>query len=188
MTGDQTNNTISQDKIAHIRRDYIRLMNEQHRAEYGPFLTPVKVMNPELHSKLTEAHFSTRNPQLTRRREKRGLPYNKLPKRKKKACSIHELYVDFEEIGWSGWILSPKGYNAYHCKGACQFPLGQNQQPTNHATVQSIVHAFRAGKDIGTPCCVPNQLYSISLLYFDDHENVILKLYDDMVAASCGCH
>lgn len=96
--------------------------------------------------------------------------------------------MDFDEIGWSGWIISPKGYNAYHCKGACPFPLGQNQKPTNHATVQSIVHALRIGKEVEMPCCVPNKLFSISLLYFDDDENVILKQYDDMVAASCGCH
>ncbi len=110
-------------------------------------------------------------------------------RRKRTTCSRHELYVDFDEIGWSGWIISPRGYNAFHCRGECPFPLGQNQRPTNHATVQSIVHALRIGKGaVGTPCCVPNKLYSISLLYFDDDENVILKQYDDMVAASCGCH
>ena len=114
--------------------------------------------------------------------------YYRYGRKRKKSCARHELYVDFGEIGWAGWIISPKGYNAYHCKGQCPFPLGQNQKPTNHATVQSIVHAMRIAKDVDTPSCVPNKLYSISLLYFDDEENVILKQYDDMVAASCGCH
>lgn len=122
------------------------------------------------------------------KRSKRTVDYYRYPRKRKSTCAKHELYVDFEEIGWSGWIISPKGYNAYHCKGECPFPLGQNQKPTNHATVQSIVHALRIGKDVGTPCCVPHKLYSISLLYFDDDENVILKQYDDMVVANCGCH
>uniref|UniRef100_A0A8C6UM37 Anti-dorsalizing morphogenic protein n=1 Tax=Neogobius melanostomus TaxID=47308 RepID=A0A8C6UM37_9GOBI len=74
-------------------------------------------------------------------------------------CQRHPLYVDFEEIGWSGWIISPRGYNAYHCKGSCPFPLGQNMRPTNHAT------------GVEAPCC-----------------NVVLKQYNDMVAGSCGCH
>ena len=120
-------------------------------------------------------------------KEKRGLDYFLYDQRRRN-CGKREMYVDFDEIGWSGWIISPKGYNAYHCKGECPFPLGQSQKPTNHATVQSIVHALKVGKDVSTPCCVPNKLYSISLLYFDDDENVILKQYDDMVAASCGCH
>ncbi|XP_029929792.1 anti-dorsalizing morphogenic protein [Myripristis murdjan] len=102
-------------------------------------------------------------------------------------CQRLPLYVDFEEIGWSGWIVSPRGYNAYHCKGSCPFPLGQNMRPTNHATVQSIINALKLTKGIETPCCVPDKLFSINLLYFDDDENVVLKQYDDMVAGSCGC-
>lgn len=104
------------------------------------------------------------------------------------SCARYDLYVDFQKIGWSSWIISPEGYQAYYCKGSCSFPLGQNQWPTNHATVQSIVNELSLTPGVGKPCCVPNKLYSISLLYYDDNENVILKQYDDMVAASCGCH
>ncbi|XP_053305888.1 bone morphogenetic protein 2-like [Spea bombifrons] len=103
-------------------------------------------------------------------------------------CQRSSMYVDFEEIGWDGWIISPKGYNAYHCTGTCLFPLGQGLSATNHATVQSIVHALKLNKEISSPCCVPNKLNSINLLYFDDEENVVLKQYNDMVAVSCGCH
>ncbi|XP_043910691.1 bone morphogenetic protein 2-like, partial [Protopterus annectens] len=103
-------------------------------------------------------------------------------------CKRHPLYVDFDEIGWSGWIISPRGYNAYHCKGSCPFPLGQSMRPTNHATVQSIINALKLNKGVDTPCCVPDKLFSINLLYFDDDGNVVLRQYDDMVAGSCGCH
>ncbi|XDV28275.1 hypothetical protein PO909_031621 [Leuciscus waleckii] len=121
-----------------------------------------------------------------------SLPFPSLPlpaaARQKMPCQRLPLYVDFEEIGWSGWIVSPRGYNAYHCKGSCPFPLGQNMRPTNHATVQSIINALKLTRGIETPCCVPDKLFSINLLYFDDDENVVLKQYDDMVAGSCGCH
>ncbi|KAJ7308179.1 hypothetical protein JRQ81_008696 [Phrynocephalus forsythii] len=103
-------------------------------------------------------------------------------------CQRYPLSVDFEEIGWSGWIISPRTYNAYHCRGACPFPLGENMRPTNHATVLSIINALKLSREVAEPCCVPNRLFSINLLYFDDHENVVLKQYDDMVAGSCGCH
>uniref|UniRef100_A0AAY4D8V4 TGF-beta family profile domain-containing protein n=1 Tax=Denticeps clupeoides TaxID=299321 RepID=A0AAY4D8V4_9TELE len=103
-------------------------------------------------------------------------------------CQKRPLYVDFEKIGWSGWIISPRGYNAYHCRGSCPFPLGESLRATNHATVQSIVNALRLSGEVEKPCCVPDKLHSISLLYFDDEENVVLKQYDNMVAVSCGCH
>ncbi|XP_008436162.1 bone morphogenetic protein 2 isoform X1 [Poecilia reticulata] len=111
------------------------------------------------------------------------------PRGRPQSCRRVPLFVDFDEIGWSGWIISPRGYNAYHCKGSCPFPLGVGLRATNHATVRSIMHALKLpGEDLGAPCCVPDRLQSISLLYFDDEENVVLKQYDDMVALSCGCH
>ncbi|GAB6027123.1 hypothetical protein CHUAL_013856 [Chamberlinius hualienensis] len=102
-------------------------------------------------------------------------------------CARHKLFVDFKKIGWSSWIISPKGYNAYYCKGSCLFLLGQEQVSTKHATVQSIVQGLELQEGVGTPCCVPNKLFSISLLYFDNIGNVLLKNYEDMVAVNCGC-
>lgn len=142
----------------------------------------------KLESETSESNNENDNANINNgNKGKRALDYFRYT-RQRRNCARHQMYVDFDEIGWSGWIISPKGYNAYHCKGECPFPLGQSQKPTNHATVQSIVHALKVGKGVSTPCCVPNKLFSISLLYFDDDENVILKQYDDMVAASCGCH
>ncbi|XP_020308893.2 bone morphogenetic protein 2 [Oncorhynchus kisutch] len=119
-------------------------------------------------------------------RRRRAAP--SYPRSRPMSCQRVPLFVDFEEIGWAGWIISPRGYNAYHCKGSCPFPLGESLRATNHATVQSIMHALKLSNDVNTPCCVPDKLQSISLLYFDDEENVVLKQYDDMVAVSCGCH
>ncbi|NXE72846.1 BMP7 protein, partial [Cochlearius cochlearius] len=104
------------------------------------------------------------------------------------ACHRRELYVDFRAIGWSGWIIYPSGYNAFYCRGSCLFPLGESLNATNHATVQSIVHTLKLSQDVSTPCCVPDELKSLNLLYFDDKENVVLKNYKDMVATRCGCH
>ncbi|XP_055876331.1 bone morphogenetic protein 2-like [Biomphalaria glabrata] len=156
------------------------IVNREHKLN-GTFRESIRKLNEK-----------TRNANRTRRstepedngRKKRTFDMF----RNRRSCSRYEMLVDFEKIGWSGWIISPNSYNAYQCKGKCPFPLGQSQKPTNHATVQSIVHALSVVKDVDTPCCVPNKLYSISLLYFDDNENVILKQYDDMVVASCGCH
>lgn len=38
------------------------------------------------------------------------------------------------------------------------------------------------------PCCAPTKLNAISVLYFDDNSNVILKKYRNMVVRACGCH
>ncbi|NXM82744.1 BMP7 protein, partial [Oenanthe oenanthe] len=104
------------------------------------------------------------------------------------ACHRRELYVDFHAIGWSGWIIHPSGYNAFYCRGSCIFPLGESLNATNHATVQSIVYTLKLSQDVSMPCCVPDELKSLNLLYFDDKQNVVLKNYKNMVATRCGCH
>lgn len=100
-------------------------------------------------------------------------------------CTRHELYVDFRDIGLSASIIAPAGYSAYQCKGVCEPPLSQDQRPTNHATIQAIVH--KIAKGVERPCCVPTKLLSTSILFYDDNENVVLKMYEDMIADRCGC-
>lgn len=40
-----------------------------------------------------------------------------------RVCSRRYLKVDFADIGWNEWIISPKSFDAYYCSGACEFPM-----------------------------------------------------------------
>ncbi|KAM9859966.1 bone morphogenetic protein 7-like [Aulostomus maculatus] len=102
-------------------------------------------------------------------------------------CKKHELYVSFRDLGWQDWIIAPEGYAAYYCEGECAFPLNSYMNATNHAIVQTLVH-FINPDTVPKPCCAPTQLHGISVLYFDDSSNVILKKYRNMVVRACGCH
>lgn len=105
----------------------------------------------------------------------------------KSLCQRRKLSVDFNEIGWGEWIISPKTFDAQYCTGRCPFPLTKGLNPTNHATIQSIVHAIGGYPEVPAPCCVPDVLSSLTLLYFDDNRNVVLKNYPSMTAESCAC-
>ncbi|KAK1156236.1 bone morphogenetic protein 7-like [Acipenser oxyrinchus oxyrinchus] len=105
----------------------------------------------------------------------------------RQACKKHELYVSFKDLGWQDWIIAPEGYAAYYCEGECAFPLNSYMNATNHAIVQTLVH-FINPETVPKPCCAPTQLHAISVLYFDDSSNVILKKYRNMVVRACGCH
>ncbi|XP_026147644.1 bone morphogenetic protein 6 [Mastacembelus armatus] len=106
---------------------------------------------------------------------------------KKTACRRHELYVSFREMGWQDWIIAPEGYAAYYCDGECYFPLNTYMNATNHAIVQTLVHLMNP-ENAPKPCCAPTKLHAISVLYFDNNSNVILKKYKNMVVQACGCH
>ncbi|KAM8860006.1 bone morphogenetic protein 5 [Spinachia spinachia] len=114
-----------------------------------------------------------------------GSEYN--TSEQKQACKKHELYVSFRDLGWQDWIIAPEGYAAFYCDGECSFPLNAHMNATNHAIVQTLVHLMFPD-NVPKPCCAPTKLNAISVLYFDDSSNVILKKYRNMVVRSCGCH
>ncbi|XP_027683764.2 bone morphogenetic protein 3 [Chelonia mydas] len=102
-------------------------------------------------------------------------------------CARRYLKVDFADIGWSEWIISPKSFDAYYCSGECQFPIPKVLKPSNHATIQSIVRAVGVIPGIPEPCCVPDKMSSLSILFFDENKNVVLKVYPNMTVESCAC-
>ena len=106
---------------------------------------------------------------------------------RRKGCQKRTLYVSFKDLGWQDWIIAPDGYSAYYCHGECSFPLNTHMNATNHAIVQTLVHLMTP-YNVPKPCCAPTKLSGISVLYFDESSNVILKKYKNMVVKSCGCH
>jgi len=111
-------------------------------------------------------------------------PHERLASR---SCQKRTLYVDFKDLNWKEWIIAPEGYSAYYCHGECSFPLNMHMNATNHAIVQTLVHLMNPSK-VPKPGCAPTKLTALSVLYFDDNSNVILKKYRNMVAKACGCH
>lgn len=85
------------------------------------------------------------------------------------------------------WIIAPDGYGAFYCSGECSFPLNAHMNATNHAVVQTLVHLMDPHK-VPKPYCAPTKLTPISVLYFLEDSNVVLKKYKNMVVKSCGCH
>lgn len=102
-------------------------------------------------------------------------------------CRRTSLHVNFKEIGWDSWIIAPKDYEAFECKGGCFFPLTDNVTPTKHAIVQTLVH-LQNPKKASKACCVPTKLDAISILYKDDAGvPTLIYNYEGMKVAECGC-
>ncbi|KAJ8000015.1 hypothetical protein DPEC_G00200430 [Dallia pectoralis] len=104
----------------------------------------------------------------------------------RQACKKHELYVSFSDLGWKDWVLAPTGYSAFYCDGECLYPLGSCMNATNHAMIQLVVHLLKPD-EVPKACCAPTKLSPISVLFYDDNNNVILKKHRNMVVKTCGC-
>ncbi|XP_043938174.1 nodal homolog [Protopterus annectens] len=104
----------------------------------------------------------------------------------KPLCRKVDMYVDFDQIGWGGWIVYPKRYNAYRCEGDCPSPVDETFKPTNHAYMQSLLQLYHPSR-VPCPSCAPIKLSPLSMLYYENGE-VILRHHEDMIVEECGCH
>ncbi|CAD1475988.1 unnamed protein product [Heterotrigona itama] len=124
--------------------------------------------------------------QIMDRRARRAAFRKNRRKDGRENCRRHPLYVDFADVGWNDWIVAPPGYDAFYCHGDCPFPLADHLNSTNHAIVQNLVYSTKPSM-VPKACCVPTALSSISMLYLDEENKVVLKNYQDMSVLGCGC-
>lgn len=95
-------------------------------------------------------------------------------------CSRHIWYVNFQDLGWDNFIIAPKGYMAYRCKGSCKAT-----DNTHHGEIKKIYQGL--GELLESPRCVPTSYKYLPLMYFDNYENIVVKQYDEMIVEKCGC-
>ncbi|CAD6211453.1 GSCOCG00010991001-RA-CDS [Cotesia congregata] len=123
------------------------------------------------------------SPLLPKNRPKRNS--NCLPEMKE--CCRDQLYISFDEIGWSDWILHPSGYHAYFCRGSCSSAasLIMSGSPYNNILRKWLMK--NGGQNEIVPCCSPTQLSPIQLLYVDSNNTITQKTLPNMVVEACGC-
>lgn len=134
---------------------------------------------------VTFSHDGRGHSPLTKRVKRSPKHTHQRPRKNKKSCRRHALYVDFSDVGWNDWIVAPPGYQAFYCHGDCPFPITDHLNSTNHAIVQTLVNSVNSS--IPKACCVPTELSAISMLYLDEYDKVVLKNYQEMVVEGCGC-
>ena len=125
----------------------------------------------------TTGNFDTTQTQVNIRRTKRS-DIN--------FCQKRRLSVRFRDLKWDNWIIAPTRFGFHYCDGHCPRTLSQQSNPTNHAILQNILH-HRLSKKIPAATCVPTELHSISLLYYEKDDSIVLKDVPGMVASNCGC-
>uniref|UniRef100_A0A0K0G4L2 TGF_BETA_2 domain-containing protein n=1 Tax=Strongyloides venezuelensis TaxID=75913 RepID=A0A0K0G4L2_STRVS len=102
-------------------------------------------------------------------------------------CGKRTLKVKFSDIGWGSKVIAPKIFEANYCSGTCSFPLTKDVRHTNHAIIQSLIYNMKVVPSIPNICCAPENLDSLTILYFDEQDNVVLKSYPKMSVTSCAC-
>ncbi|MEE6465711.1 hypothetical protein FKM82_006655 [Ascaphus truei] len=144
--------------------------DEEREQSHRPFLMIV--------ARQTEEH--------PHRRRKRGLECDG----KVSICCKKQFYISFKDIGWNDWIIAPTGYHANYCEGDCPSHIAgtSGSSLSFHSTVinhyrMKVHSSFTSIKS----CCVPSKLRAMSMLYYDDGQNIIKKDIQNMIVEECGC-
>ncbi|XP_039256232.2 growth/differentiation factor 8-like [Styela clava] len=96
-------------------------------------------------------------------------------------CCKYDFEIDFRAMGWD-WIINPNIYRSYHCAGECPVLFLQTNQ---HKVL--AMHSGQNQPKAASPCCAPTKMAPMSMLYFDNEENIIYSDVPDMIVKRCGC-
>nr|XP_061794616.1 growth/differentiation factor 10-like [Nerophis lumbriciformis] len=175
--------TTNRSKSEDVRRHKERLTQlvDSRRLEHKHEAGDVKKHNKGSahHSRSPVLNFDDETMRKARRKQWGGTQHH--------SCSRKNLRVDFADIGWSEWVIAPKAFNAYYCSGTCGFPMSKVTRPSNHATIQSIVRAVGIISGVPEPCCVPERMSPLAVLYREESKDLVLKIYPNMSVQSCSC-
>ena len=116
-------------------------------------------------------------------------------KRDVDGCHLEDFSVNFHNIDLT-YILAPYEYNARKCVGLCDHSIlrYRGDIATNHAKIMASSMAFREYNpnipfhhEPTNPCCVPTRYESLSLLIFNDINELTYAVYPTMTVTECGC-
>ncbi|CAD6187926.1 unnamed protein product [Caenorhabditis auriculariae] len=104
-------------------------------------------------------------------------------------CCMYDFEIDFEKIGWS-WIIAPRTYNAYLCRGDCTLN-GHHMHRHGHtklvrATVRQEGTPDWLADQIGT-CCHATDYEPLTVVYVNQDGFVSQKDIPGMIARRCSC-
>lgn len=109
-------------------------------------------------------------------RQRRALSLDCTVDRKETRCCRYKLEVDFRAFGWD-WIIAPENYSAYFCAGECQI---------GYMTAFPHTHLLQMSSS-ARPCCSPRKMSPLSLLYFNDRQEIVHSVLPNMIVDKCSC-
>lgn len=106
-------------------------------------------------------------------------------------CSVKPWEVNFNELGWSGWLLLPASYEANACKGVCPTPFThQYYNASGHAIIKNSYHVatnYEHVSIVPRACCVPNKFDPLQIVYLTKTGSAKMKFLKKMKVKSCSC-
>jgi hypothetical protein len=101
-------------------------------------------------------------------------------------CRLVPWMVDFEKLEWDKFIVYPKTYMANACEGHCT-PTGIPRHTLlSNKTSYEILRVLY-GEKPDENCCKPSKFGSQSLLFYGEHNTMVVRTVSNMRVLECKC-
>lgn len=110
-----------------------------------------------------------------------------LPQVETQNCCRANYWIDVEKLGWSDWILSPKGFYFHHCVGNCN---GGFNHINNNSLLEysDVLNAYMKRIKFNIrPCCVPKTLSHLPIVITTDGQTINRTYVPHFVVENCSC-
>lgn len=108
-----------------------------------------------------------------------------------RSCSLKYWEVDFNLLGWTGFLLLPPSYEANVCEGICPLILtNKYYNASSHSLIKNFYHYstnLRNTSTIPLACCVPKTFAPLDILIFTKSGTVERRVMDRSKVMSCEC-
>ena len=92
---------------------------------------------------------------------------------------------------WQHFILKPGTVNANVCRGQCNAKdKDRSYKFSNNAYMRHKYNEIHASDDawiVPQPCCVPLIVNPVSIIFYNERQNLAMTSMADMTAQECGC-
>ncbi|CAI4232992.1 unnamed protein product [Auanema sp. JU1783] len=97
-------------------------------------------------------------------------------------CCLMSFYLNFTELGWDDWILSPPGYHANYCVGQCPFNSDTETQAVLRSAKTNDSSFF-----LPSPSCAPLYYAPLKMIYTVGENDFRKSVLHGMTVLSCSC-
>uniref|UniRef100_A0A1I7TSE2 TGF_BETA_2 domain-containing protein n=1 Tax=Caenorhabditis tropicalis TaxID=1561998 RepID=A0A1I7TSE2_9PELO len=98
-------------------------------------------------------------------------------------CHVIPFYVNFTEIGWNDWILSPPGFWSNYCSsGSSCSSFSESDE-----TYRFLRSSMENPSSLPQPKCAPNHFGSVDMVVALNHRDIRKTRVHGLRALSCSC-
>lgn len=104
-------------------------------------------------------------------------------------CCREKLHIDFEAIGLKDFVLFPKNYNAYFCRGSCDSAAANALRSSHNTIIKKYINKNgHMARRLGiTTCCAATEFTNLEVIRMNPDNSYAHEMLPNMVVQSCGC-